>query len=75
MNDISKAITAKKAEIKRLQADLEALARAASIIRGSATTGKKKAAKAKRRKMSAAARKAVSKRMKAMWAAKRKGKK
>ena len=74
MSDISKAITAKKAEVKTLQADLVALERAASIIGGSAPTGKK-TAKAKRGyKMSAATRKAASKRMKAYWA-KKKGKK
>ena len=70
MSDISKAIKAKNAEIKRLQADIDALTRAASIIGGKAPATSKP--KRRRRKMSAAAKKALSKRMKAYWAAKKK---
>ena len=72
MSDISKAIKAKQTEIKNLQADIEALQQAASIIGGNAPAGKPKR---KRSKMSAAAKKAVSKRMRAYWAKKRKGQK
>ena len=73
MSEISNAIAAKKAEIKKLQTDIAALHRATSIIGAPAKSGKKRAtAKPTRRKMSAAARKALSKRMKAMWAAKKK---
>ena len=72
MSDISRAIKAKQAEIKRLQADLEALRRAASIIDGKQpTTAKRK----RRRKLSAAVRKAASQRMKAYWVNKKKSKK
>ena len=69
MSEISRAIQAKQAKINELQADIDALQRAAGII-----GGKKKspAKKRKRRPMSAAARKAVAKRMKAYWAKKRK---
>jgi hypothetical protein len=68
MSDISRAIAAKQADIKKLQADIEALRRAASLI------GEKKPTAAKpkrRRKMSAAARKAASQWMKAYWAKKK----
>lgn len=72
MSEISKAIAAKEAEVKTLQADIDALRRAASIVgqKRPATTKPKR-----RRKMSAAARKALSKRMKAYWANRRKSKK
>ena len=73
MSDISRAIAAKLAEIKMLQTDIEALRRAAGII-GSAGTGTKRAKpKRRRRKLTAAQRKAASQRMKAYWA-KRKSK-
>ena len=72
MSHISKAIKAKQVEIKKLQADIEALRQAVSLI------GEKKPTTAKpkrRRKMSAAARKALSKQMKAVWAKKKKARK
>ena len=68
MSDISRAIAAKLAEIKKLQTDLEALRRAASIV-GSAGAGTKRAKhKRRRRKLTAEQRKAASQRMKAYWA-------
>ena len=67
MSDISRAIAAKQANIKILQTDLEALRRAARIL-GSAGAGTKP--KRRRRKMSAATRKALSKKLKAYWAKK-----
>ena len=74
MSDISRAIAAKLVDIKKLQTDLEALRRAASIL-GSAGAGTKRSKRMRRRrKMSAAARKALSKKLKAFWAAKKKAK-
>ncbi len=67
MSNISRAIAAKQADIKKLQADIEALRQAAGIL-GSAGAGSKPTRR--RRKMSAAARKALSKKMKAYWAKK-----
>ena len=56
----------------QLQSDIEALQRAASALGGkkgsTATATRQPQAKRKRRTMSAAARKAVSQRMKAYWA-------
>ena len=86
MKEITKALTAKQAQIKNLQRDIDALQRAAGILAGgkaktktkAKTKAKAKAAqpKAKRTRptMGAAARKAVSKRMKAYWAERRKAK-
>ncbi len=84
MKEITKALTAKQAQIKKLQRDIDALMSAAGILAGgevkakAKTKAKAKAAqpKAKRtqKTMSAAARKAVSKRMKAYWAKRRKAK-
>ena len=74
MSDISRAIKAKQTEIKKLQADVDALQRAASIIGGKQPSTAKRKRK-RRGKMSAAARKAVSKRMKAYWVKKKKAKK
>ena len=72
MSDISRAIAAKQAGIKKLQTDLEALRRAASIL-GSAGAGTRRSKRTRRRrKMSAAARKVLSKKLKAFWAAKKK---
>ncbi len=72
MSDISKAIKTKQLEIKTLQADIDALRRAGSILGGKTpTTARPK----RRRKMSAATRKATSQRMKAFWAKKKKLKK
>ena len=87
MNEITAAITAKRAQIKQLQADIDALQHAASIM----GSGEKTPAKAvrqkvrsqpktqatpqptpKRRPMTAAQRAAVGKRMKAYWAKRRK---
>ncbi len=69
MSDISKAIKAKQVEVKTLQADIETLRRAVSLI------GEKKPTtatpKRRRGKMSAAARKTLSKKMKAYWAKKK----
>ncbi len=78
MKEITDAIAAKQAQIKTLQADIDALQRAASVL-GGKTNAKaarhpktKSKPKRKRRGMSAAARKAISKRMKAYWAARKK---
>ncbi len=79
MKEITEAITARRAQIKQLQADIETLQSAASVLGGeTGTTAKatqpktKSKPKQKGRGMSAAARKAVSKRMKAYWAKRRK---
>ena len=73
MSEISRAIAAKQALVKTLQTDLETLRRAASLI------GQKKPTtatpKLRRGTMSAAARKALSKKMKAYWAKKKQAKK
>ena len=93
MKEITEALTAKQAKIKKLQRDIDALMKAAGILAGGGKAkakakaktkakakAKAKAAqpKAKRTRktetMSAAARKAVSKRMKAYWAKRRKAK-
>ena len=68
MSEISRAIKAKQTRISELQSDIDALQRVARILGGKLPTTSKR----KRRKMSAAARKAVAKRMKAYWAKKRK---
>ena len=85
MSEITKAIETKQTQITQLQSDIETLQRAASIMLG----GKKAPAKAvqqkapsqptakakrKRAPMSAANRKAMSRRMKASWAKRRKAK-
>ncbi len=70
MSDFSNAIAAKQAQLAQLRADVEALQRAASII-----GGKSPAKKRKRGKMSAAARKALSQKLKAHWAKKKAGSK
>ncbi len=79
MKEITAAITARHAQIKTLQADIEDLQRAAAVLGGrTSTTAKatqpktKSKPKQKGRGMSAAARKAVSRRMKAYWAKRRK---
>ena len=88
MKEITKALAAKQGQIKKLQRDIDALMRAAGILAGgevkaTAKTKAKAKAKAKaaqpkakrtRKTMSAAAKKAVSKRMKAYWAKRRKAK-
>ena len=108
MSEITKAIEARQAQITQLQSDIETLQRAASIVGRKGTTAKatsqkatsqpkaKQKIKRKRRKMSAAAkrapgqpkttqkrkptwsaadREAISKRMKAYWAKRRKARK
>ena len=69
MTDIAKAIAAKQAQLDQLRTDLDALHRAASIMGGK----KKSPAKARKRrgKLSAAARKVLSQKLKAHWATKR----
>ena len=90
MKEISEALTAKHAQIKKLQHDIDALQRTAGILAGgkvkakvkakakTKTKVKAKAAKPKAKRtrptMNAAARKAVSKRMKAYWAKRRQAK-
>ncbi len=79
MNEITEAIAARHAQIKTLQADIDALQRAATVL-GGKTTAKgtparqpttspaQPSAKRKRKPWSAAAKKAMSKRVKASWA-------
>ncbi len=87
MSEITNAIKARQTQIAQLQSDIETLQRAAGIMGGrkgataKATSRKatsqpkpKTKSKRKRPKMSAAAKKAVSKRMKAYWAKRRKAK-
>ena len=68
MSDFSKAIAAKQAQLAQLQADLDALQRAATIIGGKKTS---RAKTRKRGKLSAAARKVLSRKLKAHWAKKK----
>ena len=79
MRAITEAIAARLAQIKTLQADIDALQRAASVLRGKTTAKATPArqpttspaqpsAKRKRKPWSAAAKKAMSKRLKASWA-------
>ena len=71
MSEITKAINVRQAQIKQLQADIEALQRAASVLGGKTTATTSPAqptTKWKRRPWSAAARKAMSKKVKASWA-------
>ena len=68
MSDLSNAIAAKQAQLTQLRADVEALQRAASILGGKKTSPAKKR---KRGKMSAAARKVLSQKLKAHWAKKK----
>lgn len=84
MKEITEALSAKHAQIEKLQRDIDALQKAADILGGgevkAKVTTKTKATAArptatrKRSTMDAAARKAVSKRMKAYWAKRRKAK-
>ena len=79
MKQITDAITARHAQIKTLQSEIDALQRAASVL-GEETTAKAAPArqpttrpaqpktKRKRKPWSAAARKAMSKKVKASWA-------
>ena len=75
MNEITAAIAARHAQIKTLQSDIDALQRAASVLRGETTTRATRQPKTspaqpktKRKPWSAAAKKAMSKRIKASWA-------
>ena len=79
MKEITDAIAARHAQIKTLQADIDALQRAASALAGKSTATKasrqpktKSKGKRRRRGMSAAAKRAVSQRMKAYWAKRKK---
>ena len=77
MNEITAAIAARQAQIKTLQADIDALQRAASVLGGTTpakatgpptTSPAQPSAKRKRKPWSAAAKRAMSKRLKASWA-------
>ena len=76
MSEITDAIRARHAQIKQLQNDIDALQRAASVLGGKttakATRQPKAKSKTKRRKLSAAARKIISEKVKASWAKRRK---
>ncbi len=88
MKEITAAITARHAQIKTLQSDIDALQRAASVLGGKARTTAKAAsqpkatakpkpkakpkAQGKRHQWSAAEKAAIGKRMKAYWAKRRK---
>ncbi len=79
MSEITKAIQAKQTQITQLQSDIEILQRAAGLVGGTAKAVQQKApsqpkAKAKRKRapMSAANKQAMSRRMKASWAKRRK---
>ncbi len=85
MNEITAAIAARHAQIKTLQADIEALQRAATVLSGETTAKTTTArqpttspaqpsARRKRRPWSAAAKKAMSKRLKASWAKRKRAK-
>ena len=79
MKEITAAIAARHAQIKMLQSDIDALQRAANVL-GGKTTAKatptrqpttspaQPKTKRKRKPWSAAARKVMSKRIKASWA-------
>ena len=67
MPDFSRAIAAKQAQLTQLQADVDALQRAVIII-GSKTPAK---TRKRRGKMSPAARKVLSQKLKAHWANKK----
>ena len=79
MKEITDAIAVRRAQVEALQADIEALQRASTVL-GGETTAKATPArqpttspappksKRKRKPWSAAAKKAMSKRLKAFWA-------
>ena len=74
MSEITEAIAARQAHIKQLQADIDALQRAASVLGGKTTAKATRQRKTqskptrKRRKLSAAARKIISEKVTASWA-------
>ncbi len=79
MSELTTAIEARQAQITQLQSDIETLQRAASLVGRTGTTAKatsqpkaktkpKPKTKRKRRPWSAASKKAMSKRIKASWA-------
>ena len=77
MKEISDAIAARHAQIKQLQADIDALQRAASVLAGETTSiatsqpttsPAQPKTKRKRKPWSAAGKRAMSKRIKASWA-------
>lgn len=73
MSEITKAIETRRAQITQLQSDIDILRRAAGLVggKGTAPTSQPKAkqkVKRKRRKLSAAARKIISEKVKASWA-------
>ena len=79
MVEITEAIAARHAQIKTLQADIDTLQRAASVLGGETsakatparqptTSPAQPSAKRKRKPWSAAAKKAMSKSVKASWA-------
>ena len=79
MKEVTDAIQSRQAQIKKLQTEIDALQRAASALDGKSTAearaGQPKTrqkVKRQRRGMSAAAKKAVSERMKAYWAKRKK---
>ena len=84
MSEITKAIQARQVQITQLQGDIETLQRAASIMGGKTKakatsqpkpkTKPKTKSKQKRSTGSAADKEAISKRMKAYWAKRRKAK-
>ena len=77
MSEITEAIAAKQAQISQLQSDIETLQRAATVLGGKTTAKvkrKRRAAAKKQHVWSAADREAISKRMKASWAKRRKAK-
>jgi hypothetical protein len=84
LSEITKAIETKQTQITQLQSDIETLQRAAIMLGGKKAPAKavqqkapsQPTAKAKRKRapMSAANRKAMSRRLKAFWAKRRKAK-
>ena len=90
MSEITEAIAAKQTQISQLQSDIDALQRAATVLGGKTTAKATSQPKAKRKRRkrrvaakttqkrkpiwSAADKKAISKRMKAYWAKRRKAK-
>ena len=77
MNEITAAITARHAQIRTLQANIDALQRAARVLGGvttakvtpqPTTTPAQPRTKRTRKPWSAAAKKAMSKRLKTSWA-------